>query len=96
MITQFIIAIAWKYITNYGNDKSIDLSVYSPPFCWLYTTIQVVKEILVTAIAKEQFLEQYEYLIKEDARVYKTVELQQYIVQMYLIILVDFGIFQTK
>jgi len=51
-------------------DESIDLSVYSPPFAGLYNYSSSEKDFS-NCESKEQFLEQYEYLIKEMARVTK-------------------------
>ena len=51
-------------------DESIDLSVYSPPFAGLYNYSSSERDFS-NCDSKEQFLEQYEYLIKEMARVTK-------------------------
>ncbi len=51
-------------------DNSIDLSVYSPPFAGLYNYSSSERDFS-NCESKEQFLEQYEYLIKEMARVTK-------------------------
>tara|TARA_R110000803_G_scaffold100782_1_gene168836 strand:- start:69 stop:1091 length:1023 start_codon:yes stop_codon:yes gene_type:complete len=51
-------------------DESIDLSVYSPPFAGLYNYSSSENDFS-NCESKEQFLEQYEYLIKEMARVTK-------------------------
>jgi DNA modification methylase len=51
-------------------DKSIDLSVYSPPFAGLYNYSSSESDFS-NCENKEQFLDQYEYLIKEIARVTK-------------------------
>lgn len=51
-------------------DESIDLSVYSPPFAGLYNYSSSEKDFS-NCESKEQFLEQYEYLIKEMARITK-------------------------
>ena len=51
-------------------DESIDLSVYSPPFAGLYNYSSSELDFS-NCESKEQFLEQYEYLIKEIARVTK-------------------------
>jgi len=50
--------------------KSIDLSVYSPPFAGLYNYSSHEKDFS-NCESKEQFLNQYEFLIKEMARVTK-------------------------
>ena len=50
--------------------ESIDLSVYSPPFAGLYNYSSSERDFS-NCESKEQFLEQYEYLIKEVARVTK-------------------------
>ena len=73
-------------------DKSIDLSVYSPPFAGLYNYSSSEHD-MSNCESKEQFLEQYEYLVQE---LQKMVELLPFIVLMFLIILVDCGIFQMK
>jgi len=51
-------------------DKSIDLSVYSPPFAGLYNYSSSDKDFS-NCESKEQFLEQYEFLVKEISRVTK-------------------------
>lgn len=51
-------------------DNSIDLSVYSPPFAGLYNYSSSERDFS-NCESKEQFLEQYEYLITEIARVTK-------------------------
>ena len=52
------------------DDKSIDLSVYSPPFCGLYQYSSDPRD-MSNCHDKEQFLQNYEFLIKEMARVTK-------------------------
>lgn len=52
-------------------DESIDLSVYSPPFAGLYNYSSSEADFS-NCESKEQFLQQYEYLIKEMARVTKS------------------------
>jgi|ERR1700733_1893904 len=51
-------------------DNSIDLGCYSPPFCGLYQYSSSPKD-MSNCESKEQFLEQYEFLIAEMARVTK-------------------------
>ena len=51
-------------------NESIDLVVYSPPFAGLYNYSSSEKDFS-NCESKEQFLDQYEYLIKELARVTK-------------------------
>ena len=51
-------------------DKSIDLSVYSPPFAGLYNYSSDHRDFS-NCDTKEQFLEQYDFLISEMARVTK-------------------------
>lgn len=51
-------------------DNSIDLSVYSPPFAGLYNYSSHENDFS-NCETKEQFLDQYEFLIKEMARVTK-------------------------
>lgn len=51
-------------------DKSIDLSCYSPPFAGLFNYSSSERDFS-NCENKEQFLEQYEYLVKEIARVTK-------------------------
>jgi len=51
-------------------DNSIDLSVYSPPFAGLYNYSSSENDFS-NCESKEQFLLQYEFLIKEIARVTK-------------------------
>ena len=50
--------------------ESIDLSVYSPPFAGLYNYSSSERDFS-NCESKEQFLEQYDFLIKEMARVTK-------------------------
>jgi hypothetical protein len=76
-------------------NDSIDLSVYSPPFAGLYNYSSSEKDFS-NCESKEQFLEQYEFLVKEISRVQKREGLRLFIVPMFLIIPVGFGIFQTK
>ena len=52
-------------------NESIDLSVYSPPFAGLYNYSSSESDFS-NCESKEQFLEQYEYLIKEISRVTKS------------------------
>ena len=51
-------------------DNSIDLSVYSPPFAGLYNYSSSERDFS-NCESKEQFLDQYEFLIKEMGRVTK-------------------------
>lgn len=51
-------------------DESIDLSVYSPPFCGLYNYSSSERDFS-NCETKEQFLEQYDFLVAEMARVTK-------------------------
>lgn len=51
-------------------DNSIDLSVYSPPFAGLYQYSSSEKDFS-NCDSKEQFLEQYEFLIEQMSRVTK-------------------------
>lgn len=51
-------------------DQSIDLSIYSPPFAGLYNYSSSERDFS-NCESKEQFLEQYEFLVKEMARVTK-------------------------
>jgi len=51
-------------------DESIDLSVYSPPFAGLYNYSSSENDFS-NCESKEQFLEQYEYLVQQIARVTK-------------------------
>ena len=52
------------------DNKSIDLSIYSPPFAGLYNYSSSERDFS-NCESKEQFLNQYEFLIKEIARVTK-------------------------
>ncbi len=52
-------------------DESIDLSIYSPPFAGLYNYSSSESDFS-NCESKEQFLDQYEYLIKEISRVTKS------------------------
>ena len=58
------------YVLPQIPDKSIDLSVYSPPFAGLYNYSSSENDFS-NCDSKEQFLQQYEYLIAEMARVTK-------------------------
>lgn len=51
-------------------DDSIDLSIYSPPFAGLYNYSSSENDFS-NCESKEQFLDQYEFMIKEIARVTK-------------------------
>lgn len=51
-------------------NESIDLSVYSPPFAGLYNYSSSERDFS-NCENKEQFLEQYDYLVKEIARITK-------------------------
>lgn len=51
-------------------DKSLDLSVYSPPFCGLYNYSSDYRD-MSNCENKSQFLQQYEFLVKEIARTTK-------------------------
>lgn len=51
-------------------DESIDLSIYSPPFAGLYNYSSSERDFS-NCESKEQFLEQYEFLVAEIARVTK-------------------------
>ena len=50
------------YVIPSIKDKSIDFSVYSPPFAGLYNYSSSENDFS-NCETKEQFLEQYEYLI---------------------------------
>jgi DNA modification methylase len=58
------------FLTPTLQDSSIDLSVYSPPFAGLYNYSSSENDFS-NCETKEQFLEQYEYLIKEISRITK-------------------------
>lgn len=51
-------------------DESIDLSLYSPPFAGLYNYSSSERDFS-NCESKEQFLEQYDYLVKEISRLTK-------------------------
>ena len=53
------------------DNESIDLSVYSPPFAGLYNYSSSESDFS-NCESKEQFLEQYDYLVKEIARITKS------------------------
>lgn len=57
-------------VINEMPDASIDLSIYSPPFAGLYNYSSSEKDFS-NCESKEQFLEQYEFLIAEMGRVTK-------------------------
>jgi DNA modification methylase len=52
-------------------DESIDLSVYSPPFANLYTYSSSPND-MSNVDSHDQFIDQYEYLVKQMARVTKS------------------------
>ncbi|MEB3270022.1 MAG: site-specific DNA-methyltransferase [Leptolyngbya sp.] len=58
------------YVLPDMKDKSIDLSVYSPPFAGLYNYSSSENDFS-NCETKEDFLNQYEYLVKEIARLTK-------------------------
>lgn len=58
------------YVLPTLDNESIDLSVYSPPFAGLYNYSSSENDFS-NCETKEQFLDQYEFLIKEIARVTK-------------------------
>lgn len=58
------------YVLPTLEKESIDLSVYSPPFAGLYNYSSSENDFS-NCETKEQFLEQYEYLVKEIARLTK-------------------------
>lgn len=58
------------YVLPTMPDESVDLSIYSPPFAGLYNYSSHENDFS-NCESKEQFLEQYEFLIKEMARVTK-------------------------
>jgi DNA modification methylase len=58
------------YVLPQIGTETIDLSIYSPPFAGLYNYSSSENDFS-NCESKEQFLEQYEFLIKEIARVTK-------------------------
>jgi DNA modification methylase len=58
------------YILPQLEDESIDFSVYSPPFAGLYNYTSSPNDFS-NCDSKQEFLEQYEYLIEEISRVTK-------------------------
>lgn len=58
------------YVLPTLSDNNIDLSIYSPPFAGLYNYSSSENDFS-NCESKDQFLQQYEYLIKEIARVTK-------------------------
>lgn len=58
------------YVLPTLNSESIDLSIYSPPFAGLYNYSSSPNDFS-NCESKEQFLGQYDYLIKEMARLTK-------------------------
>lgn len=53
------------------SDESIDLSIYSPPFAGLYNYSSSERDFS-NCETKEQFLQQYDFLVKEISRVTKS------------------------
>jgi DNA modification methylase len=58
------------YVIKEMPEKSVDLSVYSPPFAGLYNYSSSENDFS-NCETREQFLDQYEFLVKEIARVTK-------------------------
>jgi len=58
------------YVLPTLEDESIDMAVYSPPFAGLYNYSSSENDFS-NCESKEQFLEQYEYLVQHTARVTK-------------------------
>lgn len=58
------------YVLPTLEDKSIDLSIYSPPFAGLYNYSSSDNDFS-NCETKEQFLEQYDFLVSEMARITK-------------------------
>jgi DNA modification methylase len=58
------------YVLPELRDESVDLCVYSPPFANLYTYSSSEND-MSNVDSNEQFLDQYEYLVKELSRVTK-------------------------
>lgn len=58
------------YVLPELETESIDLSVYSPPFAGLYNYSSSPNDMSNCA-TKEEFLQQYEYMVKEVARITK-------------------------
>ena len=52
------------------DDKSVDCSIYSPPFAGLYNYSSSINDFS-NCESKKQFLEQYEFAVKEIARITK-------------------------
>lgn len=59
------------YVLPTLENESVDLCIYSPPFAGLYNYSSSENDFS-NCETKEQFLEQYEYLVKELARVTKS------------------------
>lgn len=59
-----------QYVMEQLDTESIDFSVYSPPFAGLYNYSSSEND-LSNCDTKEQFLEQYEFMIKEISRLTK-------------------------
>lgn len=58
------------YVLPELKDKSIDLSIYSPPFAGLYTYSSSLNDFS-NCDSYDKFLEQYEFLVKEISRLTK-------------------------
>ena len=58
------------YVMPQIGTETVDLSIYSPPFAGLYNYSSSENDFS-NCETKEQFLEQYEFLVKEIARVTK-------------------------
>lgn len=59
------------YVMPSIDSESVDLSIYSPPFAGLYQYSSTPND-MSNCDSKEQFLEQYEFLVKEISRVTKS------------------------
>ncbi len=59
------------YVIPQLEDKSIDLCIYSPPFAGLYNYSSSENDFS-NCENKEEFMKQYEFLVKETARVIKS------------------------
>ena len=58
------------YVTPKLNNNSIDLSVYSPPFAGLFNYSSSINDFS-NCESREEFLNHYEFLIKEISRITK-------------------------
>ena len=81
------------YVLQTLQNESIDLSVYSPPFAGLYNYSSHENDFS-NCDSKEQFLQQYEFLVEQISRVTKPGRVTA--VHCMALLKTIFGTFRTK